>query len=58
MQLDEDLDKLDSASVLQVQAAAAAAAATGKGPFTYYVTHCGWVVSKSVIISNSGVVCY
>ena len=30
MQLDEDLDKLDSASVLQVQAAAAAAAATGK----------------------------
>ena len=35
MQLDENLDKLDSASVLQVQLAAAAA---GNGSFLYYVS--------------------
>ena len=35
MQLDENLDKLDSASVLQVQLAAAAA---GNGPLLYYVS--------------------
>ena len=35
MQLDENLDKLDSASVLQVQLAAAAA---GNGPSLYYVS--------------------